>query len=276
MKRSPEQNSESDEVLVRFPELARTRTLFIELLKDRSPLVNLGYTNKQVEFAIPALRLLQEKGEVLTHLSVPYLSFQNPPDGPEIESLQVYELPSREGYYLFASRDETMRGWADLTLAERRKRLLFGRNPVIIFDDLPIQAAFISLFEDKADIKNLDYLIAEIYGDSSFTDAPMGMKADTPLTRAARRVGLAGTYEAAWVDERIKLEFVAKIEAPEDRTIGPNYVAYRKLRPVGDLKGTMIPFGKKANISEDKVNDVLSAQQDRVISGELALGRARI
>lgn len=264
---------EFDEVLAQYSDLARARELFIDLFQDRAPLVNLGYTGRQIEFALPVLRLLEGEGGVATHIrNNPYLEFNS--DDPHAEGLQVYHLPKREGFYLFAVRDETARGWGELSRDQRIMRMLTARQPVVIFQDFPEQVAHIGLFEESADINNLDYLVRQFFADS-FTDAPMGMKAENPVTRAARAVGVAGTYRAAWVDERTKLEFVAKVDAPEDKGLGSEYITYRKLKPVSDLRGTMIPIGKKANASEDKVTQILSARNRQAVSGELAWGNAR-
>lgn len=272
MKEIPQ--SEFDEVLAQFPELARARNLYIELFEDRSPLVNLGYTNRQVEFALPVLRLLEEEGEVMSYMRQPFLSFDNPKD-PSVESLQVYFLPSNQGFYLFAIKDETSRGWGELSQGERVWRMFYAQQPVITFDDFPEQVAHIALFDETAHITNLDYLVRQLYADS-FTNAPQGMRREGILAKAARAMGVVGTYKAAWVDEATKLEFVAKLDAPEDRKLGSVYVAYRKLNLISDFQGTVIPIGKKANISEQKVTKVLSSQRQQAVSGQLAWGKAGI
>jgi hypothetical protein len=101
------------------------------------------------------------------------------------------------------------------------------------------------------------------------------MRAESALTRAAKAVGASGTYKAAWVDERNKLEFVAKVDAPEDKELGSVYVTYRKLKQVSDSRGSMTPMGKKANTSESKVTQILEARKHQAVSGQLALGGAR-
>lgn len=168
MSEIPAPRPESDEVLSQYPELARARELFIDLFRDRSPLVNLGYTNRQIEFTLPVLMLLQEEGVIeMDHLKNPYLSFDNPRD-PNTQKLEVYYLPSRQGFNLF---------------------------------------------------------------------------------------------------------FVAKLDAPG---FDSDYIAYRRLSPISESQGTLVPFGKKANISEQKVTKVLSVRKQQVSSGQLAWGRVGI
>lgn len=265
---------EFDEVLSRFPELARARNLFIELFKDIYPLINLGYTSRQIEFAFPVLRLLEEEGEVIYYMRKPYLNFKDPRE-PWAEDLQIYHLPSRQGFSLQAMRAESLRGLGKLSKSERLEQVLFGQpNPVIIFSDFDVEVAHIGLFKETAPINNLDYLIRELY--DYFTNAPLGMREESKLTKFARAFGITGTYETAWVDEATKSEFVAKLDAPEDRKPGSAYVAYRRLEPVSDSQGTLVPFGKKADVSESKVTKILSVQKKQVVSGHLAWDKVGI
>lgn len=275
MTKEAEPQGGFDEVLAQYPDLARVRELFIDLFQDRTPLVNLGYTARQIEFALPVLRLLEDKGRVVTSLpNNPYLYF-NDPDDPGAESLGISYLPKREGFDLSGFRDEAFRGWSGLSYEERLWRFFLQPRSVVIHQDFLQAVARIGLFEEGAEIDNLDYLINQFF-NRSFTNARMGMMAENPATRAARAVGVAGTYRAAWVDERTKLEFVAKMDIPEDKSTGSTYVTFRKLTPVFDSRGKMVPIGKKASTSEDKVTKILSARNRQAVSGELAWGNARL
>lgn len=262
---------EFDEALAEYHDLARARDLFINLFQDKDPLVKLGYTARQIEFALPVLKLLEGEGKVATYIpNNPFLDFSS--NDPFAEELQVYYLPNREGFYLFAVRDEGLRGWGELSRDQRLMRILTARQPVVIFPDFPEQVAHIGLFKEGADIDNLDYLVRQFF-DKTFTDAPMGVKAENLLTRAARAIGVAGTYKAAWVEEETKREFVAKVDVPEDKKFGSIYVTYRKLEPRSDLRGgIIIPIGKKANTSEKKVTQILSERNKHSVSGKLVLG----
>lgn len=263
----------TNEVLAQHPGLARARELFIDLFEDSMPLVNLGYTRKQIAFASPTLRLLEGEGLIETYTDDnPFLLFNSA--DPHAEWLNVYALPNRIGFELSAHRDEFWRGWGELSRDQRLRRMLTFTDPVDIFQDYPSQVASIALFEDGTDMNDLDYLVRHFVVDSS-TRAPMGMKVENPLTRIAKSIGLVGTYRAAWVDEQTKLEFVVKIEAPEHRRDGPDYVTYRKLRPIFDSNGTMTPVGKKANASPKQVTQILSEKKKQVTSGSLAWDNTR-
>lgn len=264
---APGDGGQFDETLVHFPDLARARTHFIGLFKDRSPLVNLGYTSKQIAFVVPVLQLIEGEGVVDTHLrNKPYLTFENP-DEPEAEAAYINPLPLGDGYYLSGFRDEGSRGWDQLSREERLIRQTTNRQP-IIFNDVPGVVAHVALFSNDAPTDRLEYLIPQLH-NQFFTNAPFGMKPENMLTKVAQAVGATGTFKAAWVDEETKNEFVARIDIPEEEE--PYYVAYRKLRPLVDARGNMTPIGKKANSSESKVTQIFKARK-QVVSGQLAPG----
>ncbi len=280
MTKETSSQGEFDKGLAQYPDLARAREIFIDLLQDKLPLIKLGYTGKQIEFALPVLRLLEDEGEVATHIrNNPYLYFSNPND-PWAEALQVYRLPKRQGFYLWAIRDETARGWGNLSKTERFKRILQAKQPVVIFQDLPEQVAHIGLFEEGADINNLDYLVRRLIIDVLITNAPLGIRAENPVTKFARAVGATATYEAAWVDPQTQLEFVAKVDLPRGKKPDPVQsvcVGYRKLvPPLRNYMGkTMTVIGKVPNTSDEKVTKVLSTHFQKYISGEFALSKVR-
>lgn len=280
MGKTPEFEGEPDEVLKNFPELDRARNLFLQLFQNTVPLSKLDYTARQIDFTVPVLRLLEGEGEVVTYLSRPFLSFENPND-PWLEALEVYYLPGGEGFHLHAFRDESMRGWGELTLKERTIKILMGllnrqSNPVVIFSDFPGEVALIALFEEDAEINNLDYLIPQLL-NSHYTGSRFGMKREGVLTKAAKAVGLAGVYRAAWKDERTKREFVAELRAPEDWRSEPDHVAFRRLPSLEDQEGHLItPIGKKAGISKNKVMEILEGGKREVFVGQLAPRRAEI
>lgn len=260
-----------DETIAKFPDFTRARELYITLFKDRTPLVNLGYTSRQIEFSIPTLRLLEEEGKVNTDLGRPYLDFQSP-DNPD-EGVEIDYLLNGLGFYLFAHNDTTLLdnppGTGRLIYA------LFGSRMKVLDDIGGI--ARIVLFQDTSDINSLDYLIPQLHNNLT-EGMESGVRRENILTKTARALRLTTTYRGAWVDERTKLEFVVEINDPQYTKLGlePDYDIWRRLNSVSDNQGSMVPFGKKPNISQEKVKDVLSAAQNRVTSGKLVLGRAQI
>ncbi|MCS7091970.1 MAG: hypothetical protein NZM26_01305 [Patescibacteria group bacterium] len=257
-----------DEALKQYPDLALARNLFIQLFSDRSPLVNLGYTNEHIDYAWPVLRLLEGGGKVMTQIRrYPYLSFTNP-QFPDAESLQIYHLPEKRGFSLFATRDENSRRFANLSPEERLMREIFTMQPVIIFEDLPQQVAHICLFRAKdPKLNSLDYLVESIFC-GWFTDPLFGLHPEGFVTKFARRINLAGTYRAAFLDEGTKLEFVIELNVPEEKRVVS--VVYRKLNPVTSGGVTMIPIGKKPNKSIDEVKRAFSQHSRQIVEGEFA------
>lgn len=100
----------------------------------------------------------------------------------------------------------------------------------------------------------------------------LGIQAENPLTITGRKLGVVATFKAAWIDPETKREFMARIDVPEDNEIGSRFVAYNKLNPITNLAGSMLPIGKKANISPNKIMQVLTEKKSSVITGQLALG----
>jgi len=266
----PIHQPEFEEVLSGYSDLARARNLFIALFNDKLPLINSGYTNRQIGYAIPVLKLIEESGEVVTYAKDPYLFFENSNE-PDAEHTSIGRLPGRHGFYLHAHKDDTFRGWSYLTMDEKFYRIFFC-HPTVIFDHFPGQVAFIALFDEEADITDLDFLVQELFS-SDFSDFRLGLKRESKLTKIAKELKIAVTYKAAWVDEETKLEFAAKLDSSQDE---PEYVAFRRLNPIFDAKGRLVPFGEKPNVSKDRVSQALSAQNRKFVSGQLSLRKAEI
>ena len=259
-----------DEVLAQFPDLARARNLYISLFHDSSPLVNLGYIGGQITQAKVVLDLLTESGEVHTHIpNDPYLFIEDP-KFPESRSVEISHLRSKQGFMLNAD--------ADVSNTAIIRNMFRPVSQNILFDDIPFKVAHIGLFDsNQVDFNDLDFLVRQLTqasGGAAFSFAPLGMQKENLLTAAAKKLDLAVTYMAAWTDGERKHEFMAQIDVPENHG-DPVYLAYRKLSPISDLKGSMTPFGRKPSISKDKVLGILQTGKRKVISGELALGNSR-
>lgn len=212
------------------------------------------------------MQLLEKGGEVYNYLKNPHLNFKGESNLYE-DCTYIYYLPNKQGFNLSAYRDEIV---TDLIPEERILTKIMNTNRIIVFDDFPTQVAHIGLFDETAEVTNVHYLIRALY-DLYITR----MKRESKLTEIVRDFGISGTYQAAWVDEETKLEFVAKILMPGDEKSSPNYVTYRRLKTISDPTGNLIPFGKKANISQQKVIEILSAQKKQ-ITGSLSWAQAKI
>ena len=108
-------------------------------------------------------------------------------------------------------------------------------------------------------------MVSELYTDHLFE---LSLRKENILTKTARVLGLTATFRAAWIDEETKRQFVVEITEPkrEER----EYAIWRKLNPITDTIGTVIPFGMMANVSSTSAARELSEAQRRAVSGKLA------
>jgi hypothetical protein len=253
----------SQEGLSQYADLARARALYIDLFTDASSLVNLGYTARQIAYTRPVLFLLEEEGSVATHIpDFPYFQFE---DDEAVKSLEVYYLDRKnDGFRLQARRNDAMR-WAE-TPEQILQATLFSSPFLNIFDENSMDVVDISLFSPEMPTDNIEYLINQLC--KNYIEGKKSIKRKSPLNDALSKIGLIATYKAAWVDERTKHEFVAEIHDPVDDY--SEYVAYRKLQVVNDNVGTMLPIGRKPNITQDKVTQVLTQRASQAIQGAIA------
>ncbi len=252
----------------KFPELFRARELFINLFSDQSPFINLGYSRQQMLYALPSIGLIQDEGKLVID------NFKNDPNLTFDDTLGswdlwtgIYHLPDKQGSYLFSTRERTITH--EMSVSERFFAMISGPS-VSIFGENDLKVAHIALFNENAPINNLDYLLPILY-KNIITDAPMNIRKEGIINKLGRKLKILGTYQASWVDEKTKLEFVAKIEIPEMEGYEPEYVHWRKLFQVKDDKGTMTPIGQKAISSIGKIKAILDSEESKLVFGNLSL-----
>lgn len=262
------------EKICQFSELFRARELFIKLFSDKSPFTNLAYSQQQMEYALPSLLLIQNEGKIILNNYLkddPFLSFDETMGKWSLSSV-IQHLPDKQGSYLFSSRERTVS--PDMSAGEKFFAIFSGPS-VPIFGKYDEKVADIALFNEKAPINDLDYLVPILY-KNIITDAPMNIRKEEIINKLGKKLKIAGTYQASWVDEKTKLEFVAKIETPEMEGYEPNYVYWRKLFQVKDDKGTMTPIGQKAVSSIEKIKAILDSEKSKLVFGDLSLEGQKI
>ena len=250
----------------RHAELFRAREMFIDLFSDKSPFLNLGYSSQQINYALPSIETIQNEGilNVKTYLKDnPFLHFDEDMGSWNLSSTINY-LSNKEGFYLLSARDRLIT--EDMSEGERFSAI-FAPSPVIIFNKDTGIVAHIALFKDNSRMDDLNYLLPTIYQDI-ITNAPLGIQEKSVFTPLAKAIKIAGNYQASWVDEKTKLEFVAKIETPE---FDAEYVHWRKLRPLTDELGTVYPIGQKAGCSIREIQEILNLKKNKTFLGEIAL-----
>lgn len=241
------------EVMGQNPELFRAWELFISLLKDDNPFLNLGYNSRQIRQSRSILSLVGEPGQVKTREGVQYLSFEGN-DGWVV----INPLPYGQGFYLVAAREPGGISETDRVI-----------QSMMISQHAPLEGgliAKIALFYEPADTNNLDYLIPKLYPREELRAS---LARANPATRALGSLGLVTTYEAAWVDPGLQL--AVHIHHPNYANYDPEYHIWRVLDQVSDEKGRVTPIGLKANVPDDTVRRILSASKEGVVRGRLAL-----
>lgn len=244
-----------NEPLAQYPELARARNLYIALFKDDAQLINLNYTAAQRKVAKPVLTLIQDPGEVL-HPGQPYcyLSFM---DETGAKRVGIYALPEKVGYGLLAVDDPIPAGLSGLIEA------LTAKPPAPVFDDYRVaEINLISNLEVTADLPRLIKAFYEGgYGLSQ-------LRQENVLSRIARTLGKITTFRAQWTDDT-RRDFVVELKPATKETKGSYYHEWRKLNPLSDLQGTVVPIGRKPNSSKEQILEVFNRQPERAFQGHI-------
>lgn len=138
--------------------------------------------------------------------------------------------------------------------------MFWAKSPVVIFPDEGTVVAKITLFTDPDKISNLSFIAPRLLKRD--LTLPRSVRKEQPITKILRKLEKTAIYTATWVDEDTKIEFVAKLDEPY---LNPIFVSYRRLAILSDDQGTVIPFGKKANISGEKVTKILTERKSQVV-----------
>jgi hypothetical protein len=250
---------EGDETLAKFPQLARGRNLYIALFKDDSPLVNLGYTASQKRLAKEVLHLVGGPGKIW-HPDKPALTQLVFMEGSKWVAMK--EIPGEIGYEMQAVNEPS---FSHTPVGLIAQVLRSQENPVFEMD----YVSFVNLVKENTIETNLDSLIKSFYSSRFFYSKRI--EKESPLSRVSRALGITATYRGKWVDENTKLEFAVEVKSSADKEIGgPFYQTWRRLNPISDLKGKVIPFGRKPDSSKNKVLDMLNRESRGAIQGRLA------
>ncbi len=245
-----------NEPLAQFPELARARSLFIVLFKDDSPLINLGYTGGQRRETKPVLILIQESGEVLnpetTNQSLYFV------DDSGQQFVEIALLPKDAGFSLFAAKDPVSRGLVGLLGA-----LTTELHPPVFDDSFAV--AQINLVRQNTIERDLSRLIPAFYEEGY---ALPQLKPDSLLSRAGRMLGKTTTFRAQWTDD-IQRDFVVELKPPTSESKEGYYHHWRRLAPLSDFQGTVVPIGRKPNSSKDQILETLNRQPERAFQGQI-------
>lgn len=244
-------------------EFSYARDLFVQLFKDDSALINLGYTAKQMAITRPILRYLEEEGE----LREPgYASFGSE---ERDEGVNIYSL-SGGGHTLFASREVERLDLLSLdaeVFLEGIQRL----EAIRFFEDEPEAfVAIVNMIPSAMGYDDLDKLVKGLY-EGTYEGGQLGrvsLEKSSPLSKIKSRVSpKTAVFRAAWVDEATKLELVVETnylsKAIRDEDDIKEYNIWRRL-PTQELDGkAWIPFGRKPNVPNKRIREILEAKRDQ-------------
>lgn len=214
------------------------RDLYIKLLQDDTPLVNLGYTAEQRVLARRALSHLEDEE---ARLSPGYMG------GFYYPNTVVFGL---NNFGDFGVRLMQLQGGGYDLQAEMDTII----EPEI-FEDNPRLLARIDMIPDNVMYEDLDTLVQKLYG----RDDPRvkGMRRSHLLSRILSHFTPVATYRAAWVDEDTKLELVVEhnywgVQVHEEAGFWPDTEldTWRRLPPIKLDGKRWVPFGMKPDTSK--------------------------
>lgn len=240
----------------RLGELNYARDLFIQLFKDDSPLINLGYSARQVAITRPILRHLEEEGR-LSWLGDAF--FGEGDEGVNIDTLK------HGGYALFANRDLPHLDLENFSAGYARRILMR------FFEDEPEGfVAIIDMIPSSASYEDLDALVKGLYEgwyEGGVLEA-VSLEKSSPMSKLKSHV-LPNTavFKATWVDEATKLELVVKTnytsKSIKENKALKEYHMWRRL-PAQESNGkTWIPFGRKPNVSNKRIREILETKKSQ-------------
>lgn len=254
--------AESDkDSLSKFPDLEYGRDLFVQLFHTETPLINLGYKSSQREIAKPVLRLMESEGRVrLKPLEVYF--------GESGEATVVLQKLRNGGYYMYADR-----GGHPSFMQMITSKGFFDNEFLTI-------VARVNMLSGNQDYCDINTLVTHLY-EGQITDRPIHMEPRNPLSQLKSAL-LPNTaiYKAAWTDEETKLELVIESnfvdKALADGDSQPEIEIWRRLS-TQNLEGQKwVPWGKKPNISEDRLKKILEAKKAKVVVGQLVFGESTV
>ncbi len=258
-----ESKPSSQEGNIILQEFEYGRELFVQLFKDDTPFVNLGYTPKQKALAKRALQHLEEEGSVSQTTPRTTSHF-----GIDDEFVTLFQL-KHGGYGLhaiYAPAEYHMLG------TDQQEKI---RKELTFFEaDFWGKVTFIDMIPEGVNYEDLRVLIPHLYQGNEVTLRNVPIEPANPLSKTKAFFFSTSTYKAVWVDDITKLELVVETDfADKDLEVRRPKQAidvWRRL-PVIELDGkSWVPFGKKPGISGEATQKAFEGQKGRVVVGSLA------
>lgn len=276
------ESQDPKDILDQYPELQRARNLYIELFKDRSALVSLGYQGFKLDRTVATLKLISEPGKIQTFAKLPFLEFENPPnsgDDKYDDYIQIGEIwgkgRDRNGYSLSAQHKQ----FGDMPL-DTSSNVAAEASSVVneISKELGLdheRAVDIYLLKEGADLTSLDLLARLTLTHGRSEDKFLQ---ENFVTRVFRKAGEISTYEAVWVDDKKDAFLVKEIQPQFTKSYteesSTHYSSYKILKPIKDDRGQVTPVGQRW-IPEGTIKRMFAERRSVAVQGRLVLTPVR-
>lgn len=251
----------------RFPELVRAQELYRTLFDTAKPLYQLHYTREQAGYAMGALQLLHEP----TTYSPEWQGcsiFTTSPTIPD-SSLMIHAYFDTPGYTLHALRGTrkplqiSFIKRLQLGIGLTKKDFLCPDIPIFALKN-PVVAQVILRNESEMSADDIGSVVTTAYRYWKAYSGPLGVRSG--LRDAASILGLVSTYQAVWTDKDRTHLAVKLLENG-----GMHHHLWRKLDPLTDENGTVVPFGRCAGDHQKLVEQALNTRRAIQLSGNLAV-----
>lgn len=264
-----------------YPDLARARELYIQLLNRPQLFSALGYTHDQEFWARIVTDFIDEDMRLVPHKKYPFLEstridLDDETDGDNPEAARIYRI-NNSGFgvtQLMATYDDMADiDYRNMGPEQQILARIFHQRPraLQIFDETSQEVVNIGLFDPSAPTDDLSFLIKSLIEPHEFHT----LHAQGRVTKAIGKILPVATYQARWLDEERKDSFAVRIEIPWGAKPVVEDSIFQRLTDVEDNEGVQIPIGRKANTSSVKVTQILSEAKGLVVSGQLATQRSR-
>ena len=94
------------------------------------------------------------------------------------------------------------------------------------------------------------------------------LRQESVLSRIGRTLGKTTTFRAQWTDETQR-DFVVELKPPAKEVKEGYYHHWRRLNPLSDLQGTVVPVGRKPNSSKEQILEVFNRQPEKAFQGQI-------
>lgn len=257
------------------------RDLYVQLFQDESPLINLGYSAKQVQFTRSALSLMEREGAFYP-TPKPRVAFGN---------LEIISEDTSPHVWLTTLANGGFKAIAQYPLLWVPDRFENDKGYIhpspyktdLISEEFPLGvAAVIDILPGDKDYQDVDELVQHLYEGAWLNHYHIRnpkMESPSVLNFLKSRFSTSvAVFRAGWVDENTKLELVVETdiysrlqgftgekvissEGGQKINISVIREVWRRLDQIEKDGLVWAPFGKKPNPSNQSIQKALEGKQ---------------